>query len=130
MSTILPAAIRFLGANLEKTGGALLDASVSGSQLTVDQGKLLIMVGGDQAAFARAESSLLDIGQKVRLIGEIGHAKVMKLALNLQLAVQLLAMSEGSCSPKKVGYRGSSPARWSSGAPFVRRCSDIADRSF
>jgi len=103
MSTISPPAIRCLAANVERTGGALLDASVSGSQLTVDQGQLLIMVGGDQVTFARAESSLLDIGPKVRLIGEIGHAKVMKLALNLQLAVQLLAMSEGVLLAEKSG---------------------------
>ncbi|MGP6157424.1 MAG: NAD(P)-dependent oxidoreductase [Vulcanimicrobiaceae bacterium] len=103
LSTISPDAIRALAGKFAKTGGALLDASVSGSQLTVDQGKLLIMVGGDSAAFAQAEPVLLDIGPKVRLIGEIGHAKVMKLALNLQLAVQVLAMSEGVLLAEKSG---------------------------
>ncbi len=103
LSTISPAAIRSLAEKFAKTGGALLDVSVSGSQLTVDQGKLLIMAGGDPAAFARAEPILLDIGPKVRLIGEIGHAKVMKLALNLQLAVQLMAMSEGVLLAEKSG---------------------------
>jgi 3-hydroxyisobutyrate dehydrogenase-like beta-hydroxyacid dehydrogenase len=97
LSTISPAAIRSLADKFAKTGGALLDASVSGSQLTVDQGKLLIMAGGDRAAFARAEPVLLDIGPEVRFIGEIGHAKVMKLALNL------MAMSEGILLAEKSG---------------------------
>jgi 3-hydroxyisobutyrate dehydrogenase-like beta-hydroxyacid dehydrogenase len=103
LSTISPDAIRALAKQFATTGGALLDASVSGSQLTVDQGKLLIMVGGDAAAFARAEPVLLDIGPKVRLIGEIGHAKTMKLALNLQLAIQMMAMSEGVLLAEKSG---------------------------
>ena len=61
------------------------------------------MAGGDQAAFERARPILLDIGPKVRLIGEIGQGKVMKLALNLQLAVQMLAMSEGVLLAEKSG---------------------------
>jgi 3-hydroxyisobutyrate dehydrogenase-like beta-hydroxyacid dehydrogenase len=103
LSTISPAAIRSLAEKFAKTGGALIDASVSGSQLTVDQGKLLIVAAGDPAPFARAEPVLLDIGPKVRLIGEIGQAKVMKLALNLQLAVQMMAMSEGVLLAEKSG---------------------------
>ena len=108
------------GAKVEPTGGAILDAPVSGSQLTVDQGKLLIMVGGDPAAFARAEPVLLDIGPKVRLIGEIGQGKVMKLALNLQLAVQMLEMSEACCSPRKAESRASWLAKWCSAARSAR----------
>jgi 3-hydroxyisobutyrate dehydrogenase-like beta-hydroxyacid dehydrogenase len=103
LSTISPDAIRSLAQKFVKAGGALIDASVSGSQLTVDQGKLLIMAAGDPAAFARAEPVLRDIGPNVRLVGEIGHAKVMKLALNLQLAVQMMAMSEGVLLAEKSG---------------------------
>jgi 3-hydroxyisobutyrate dehydrogenase-like beta-hydroxyacid dehydrogenase len=103
MSTISPAHERELGERVLKTGASFLDAPVSGSQLTVEQGKLLIMVGGDEAAFKKAEPVLLDIGPKVRLIGTIGQAKVMKIALNLQLAVQMLAMSEGLLLAEKSG---------------------------
>ncbi len=103
MSTISPAHVRELGEAVAKTGAALLDAPVSGSQVTVAQGKLLIMVGGDEAAFKKAEPILLDIGPKVKLIGTIGQAKVMKIAINLQLAVQMLAMSEGLLLAEKSG---------------------------
>jgi 3-hydroxyisobutyrate dehydrogenase-like beta-hydroxyacid dehydrogenase len=103
MSTIAPAHVRELGAKVAKTGGALLDAPVSGSQISVQQGRTLIMVGGDEAAFKIAEPILLDIGPKVRLIGTIGQAKVMKIAINLQLAVQMLTMSEGLLLAEKSG---------------------------
>lgn len=103
MSTVSPAAIRALAAKVERTGGVLLDAPVSGSQLTVDQGKLLIMVGGDEAAFERAKPIFLDIGPKVRRIGDVGQGKAMKIAINLQLAVQMLAMSEGVLLAEKSG---------------------------
>jgi 3-hydroxyisobutyrate dehydrogenase-like beta-hydroxyacid dehydrogenase len=103
LSTISPAAIRALAPAFADTGAALLDGSVSGSQLTVDQGKLLIMIAGDPAAYARAEPILLDIGPKVRLIGELGQAKIMKIAINLQLAIQVMAMSEGVLLAEKSG---------------------------
>src|SRR5579875_60336 len=103
MSTISQAHIRELAEKVAKTGAALLDAPVSGSQISVEQGKLLIMVGGDEAAFKQAEPILRDIGPKVELIGSVGQAKVMKIAINLQLAVQMLAMSEGLGLAEKSG---------------------------
>jgi 3-hydroxyisobutyrate dehydrogenase-like beta-hydroxyacid dehydrogenase len=103
MSTISPAHVRHLGEHVAKTGATLLDAPVSGSQVSVEQGKLLIMVGGDEAAFKKAEPVLLDIGPKVQLIGKIGQAKVLKIAINLQLAVQMLALSEGILLAEKSG---------------------------
>jgi 3-hydroxyisobutyrate dehydrogenase-like beta-hydroxyacid dehydrogenase len=103
MSTISPAHVRELAQVVTATGAGFLDAPVSGSQLTVDQGKLLIMVGGERAAYEKAEPVLLDIGPKVKLIGSVGQAKVMKIALNLQLAVQMLAMSEGLLLAEKSG---------------------------
>src|SRR5579875_2687199 len=103
MSTISPAHLRELAEKVAKTGPALLDAPVSGSQISVEQGKLLIMVGGDEAAFKQAEPILRDIGPKVELIGSVGQAKVMKIAINLQLAVQMLAMSEGLLLAEKSG---------------------------
>jgi 3-hydroxyisobutyrate dehydrogenase-like beta-hydroxyacid dehydrogenase len=103
LSTVAPATIRELGARVAETGGILLDAAVLGSPLTIEQGKLLIMVAGDEPAFERARPALLDIGPIVRRIGEIGHAKVMKVALNLNMPVQILALSEGLLLAEKSG---------------------------
>jgi 3-hydroxyisobutyrate dehydrogenase-like beta-hydroxyacid dehydrogenase len=103
MSTISPDAIRAMNERAMKTGATLLDSAALGSPLTVRQGKLLIMLAGDEAACRRVETPLQAIAQTVRRVGEIGHAKVMKLALNLNLAVQMLAASEGLVLAEKNG---------------------------
>jgi 3-hydroxyisobutyrate dehydrogenase-like beta-hydroxyacid dehydrogenase len=103
MSTTAPALVRALAERVAATGGALLDAPVSGSILTLREGKLLIMVGGERAAYERAEPILLAIGPKVRHVGEVGQAKALKIGVNLSLAVQMLAFSEGVLLAERTG---------------------------
>ncbi len=103
MSTISPAASRALAAQVVERGAQMLDAPVSGSVSTLEQGKLSIMVGGDRAAFERARPILLDIGPKVTHVGANGLAVSMKIATNLSLAVQMLAFSEGVLLAEKSG---------------------------
>jgi 3-hydroxyisobutyrate dehydrogenase-like beta-hydroxyacid dehydrogenase len=103
MSTISPTASRALAAQVAGRGGQMLDAPVSGSVSTLEQGKLSIMVGGDRAAFERARPILLDIGPKVTHVGANGLAVSMKIATNLSLAVQMLAFSEGVLLAEKSG---------------------------
>jgi 3-hydroxyisobutyrate dehydrogenase-like beta-hydroxyacid dehydrogenase len=103
MSTTAPALVRALAERVAAAGGALLDAPVSGSILTLREGKLLIMVGGERAAFERAEPILLAIGPKVRHVGEVGQAKALKIGVNLSLAVQMLAFSEGVLLAERTG---------------------------
>jgi 3-hydroxyisobutyrate dehydrogenase-like beta-hydroxyacid dehydrogenase len=103
MSTTAPALVRALAERVAVSGGALLDAPVSGSILTLREGKLLIMVGGERAAYERAEPVLLAIGPKVRHVGEVGQAKALKIGVNLSLAVQMLAFSEGVLLAERTG---------------------------
>lgn len=103
MSTASPTLVCELGARVAECGATLLDAPVSGSIQTLREGNLLIMVGGDRAAYELVESTLLVIGPRVRHIGELGQAKALKLAANLQLAVQVLAFSEGVLLAEKMG---------------------------
>jgi len=103
MSTISAAHVVALAARTFEAGGALLDAPVLGSQVTLAQGKLLIMVGGDAAVLERVRPALEAIGPKVNHLGEEGKGKVMKLALNLSLATQVLALSEGLLLAVKSG---------------------------
>jgi 3-hydroxyisobutyrate dehydrogenase-like beta-hydroxyacid dehydrogenase len=71
--------------------------------LTLQQGKLSVMVGGSVEAFERAKPLLLDLGPKVTHVGENGLALAMKIAANLSLAVQMLAFSEGVLLAEKSG---------------------------
>jgi 3-hydroxyisobutyrate dehydrogenase-like beta-hydroxyacid dehydrogenase len=103
MSTVSPAVSRGLAEQARSAGADMVDAPVSGSVITLQQGKLSIMVGGKSQTFELVKPVLLDIGPKVTHVGENGLALVMKIAVNLSLAVQMLAFSEGVLLAEKSG---------------------------
>ena len=105
MSTVSPAASRETAKLVAARGGAMLDAPVSGSLSTLEEGKLSIMVAGDAATFEKVKPVLLCIGPKVTHVGEHGLAVTMKIATNLSLAVQMLAFSEGVLLAEKAGIK-------------------------
>jgi 3-hydroxyisobutyrate dehydrogenase-like beta-hydroxyacid dehydrogenase len=105
MSTASPSNSRALAQMVRARGAAMLDAPVSGSVSTLEEGKLSIMVGGDRATYEKALPVLLDIGPKVTYVGANGLAVAMKIASNLSLAVQMLAFSEGVLLAEKSGIR-------------------------
>jgi 3-hydroxyisobutyrate dehydrogenase-like beta-hydroxyacid dehydrogenase len=105
ISTVAPAVSRALADRLRQKGADMLDAPVSGSVVTLQQGKLAVMVGGRTETFARVKAILEDIGPKVTHVGDNGLALAMKIALNLQLAVQMLAFSEGVLLAEKSGIK-------------------------
>src|SRR6059036_1706410 len=103
MSTASPAVSRTLAARVREKGADMVDAPVSGSVITLQQGKLSVMVGGRPETFERLKPVLLDIGPRVTHVGVNGLALVMKIATNLSLAVQMLAFSEGVLLAEKSG---------------------------
>lgn len=103
MSTVAPAISKALAARVREKGADMVDAPVSGSVITLEQGKLSVMVGGRPATFERVKPLLLDLGPKVTHVGDNGLALVMKIATNLSLAVQMLAFSEGVLLAEKSG---------------------------
>ena len=103
MSTASPANTRELAARVAEVDAQMLDAPVSGTSITVDQGKASIMVGGDEATFERIKPILDAIGPKVFHLGPSGSAVAIKIAINLSLAVQMLAFSEGVLLAEKSG---------------------------
>jgi 3-hydroxyisobutyrate dehydrogenase-like beta-hydroxyacid dehydrogenase len=94
LSTVSPRKSRDVARRVREQGATFLDAPVSGSVPQVQSGTLTIMVGGDQQAFARVEPILAELGTP-HYIGENGQGLVLKLAINISLAVQMLAFSEG-----------------------------------
>ena len=103
MSTVSPTVSRMVAAQIAAIGAYMLDAPVSGSVTTLEEGKLSIMVGGDRVAYERVLPILQDIGPKVTYVGANGLAAAMKIATNLSLAVQMLAFSEGVLLAEKSG---------------------------
>ncbi|MGH9687675.1 MAG: NAD(P)-dependent oxidoreductase [Candidatus Acidiferrales bacterium] len=103
MSTVSPSFSRNLAESVREKGADMLDAPVSGSVVTLQAGKLSIMVGGRTETFERARQLLLDIGPKVTHVGDNGLALSMKIATNLNLAVQMLAFCESVLLSEKSG---------------------------
>lgn len=103
MSTVSPAVSRAVAEKVRAKGGDMVDAPVSGSVATLEAGKLSVMVGGTRATFERIKPVLDDVGPKVTHVGENGLALSLKIAHNLQLAVQMLAFSEGIMLAEKSG---------------------------
>lgn len=105
MSTVSPVVSQELAAQVAETGAHMVDAPVSGSVETLEQGKLSIMVGGDPDVFEQIKPILLDIGPRATHVGANGLAVTMKIATNLSLAVQMLAFSEGLLLAEKSGIK-------------------------
>src|SRR5437867_1899584 len=104
MSTVSPALTREIGDAVARRGATMLDAPVSGSTITVEQGVASIMVGGDAAALERVRPYLATMGPNgITHVGPLGLAKTMKIATNLGLAVQMLAFCEAVLLAEKAG---------------------------
>ncbi len=105
ISTVSPAVSREVAAKVRSKGCDMVDCPVSGSVITLQEGKLSVMVGGRADTFERLKPLLLDIGPKVTHVGDNGLALVLKIASNLSLAVQMLAFSEGVLLAEKSGIK-------------------------
>src|SRR5437588_1188067 len=103
MSTVSPDVSRSLAAKVREKGADMVDAPVSGSVITLQEGKLSVMVGGRRETFERVKPVLQDIGPKVTYVGDNGLALSMKIAINLSLATQMMAFSEGVLLAEKSG---------------------------
>ena len=103
MSTVSPNASRNLAEQVAAKGARMLDVPVSGSVITLEQGNLSLMVGGEEAIFQKVKPILLDIGPKVNYVGKNGQAILMKIAINLNLQVQIQGFYEGLLLAVKGG---------------------------
>src|SRR5215469_357697 len=103
MSTVSPAKSRAIAGAVAALGARMLDVPVSGSVITLEQGKLSLMVGGEREVFERVRPILQDIGPKVTYVGDNGLAVLMKIGVNLNLQVQFMGFCEGLFLAEKGG---------------------------
>lgn len=94
MGSSVPAETKRLAALAAARGAALIDAPVSGSVVKAKAGTLAIIVGGDDAAWTRAEPVLRDMGETLIRTGATGSAHAMKALNNYVYAAGLLATAE------------------------------------
>lgn len=102
LSTVSPRASRELAGRVRACGATMFDAPVSGSVPQVQSGTLTIMVGGDEEIYSRVQPVLRELGTPTR-VGDNGQGLVLKLAINISLAVQLLAFCEGLLLAQRDG---------------------------
>jgi 3-hydroxyisobutyrate dehydrogenase-like beta-hydroxyacid dehydrogenase len=103
MSTVSPRASRELAEQVRSLGAQMLDAPVSGSIPQAEGGTLAVFVGGSEEAFATVAPLLREFGQAVTRVGTNGQGLLVKLAVNISLAVQTLAFSEGLLLAERGG---------------------------
>lgn len=111
MSTVSPEASRQLAARVGELGWAMLDAPVSGSVPAAEAGELAIMVGGPEEAYLAVSPLLQRLGSSVTHVGGNGQGLLLKLAINISLAAQMLAFSEGLLLAERGGVEPELAAR-------------------
>lgn len=95
MSTINPIASKEIAQEFANRGIPFCDTPVMGGPNVAITGDLVMMVGGEKATFEKCEKLFNDIANKVFYLGQNGTAHSVKLAMNLQIAMLALAISEG-----------------------------------
>jgi 3-hydroxyisobutyrate dehydrogenase len=103
MTTSSPVLARKIWEAAGKRGLASLDAPVSGGDLGAKEARLVIMVGGDAAAFARAKPLFEIMGKNIALLGAAGAGQHCKMANQITVAVGMVAWVEGLAYAKKAG---------------------------
>jgi 3-hydroxyisobutyrate dehydrogenase len=103
MSTVSPRASRHLFQEARAKGVAMLDAAVSGSVPQVEQGSLVIFVGGEQETYERYQPILGILGQSSFYMGPSGMGTTMKLVVNTLLGLGMQALAEAIALGEKAG---------------------------
>lgn len=103
MSTINPIASRKISEKFRQNGITMLDTPVMGGPPLAESGDLVVMIGGERKAYDRFREVFDSIGTKTFLIGQNGSGDAMKLAMNLQISILALSISEGIILAKKSG---------------------------
>ena len=103
MSTLQPATVRDIGAEVARAGGRLVGAPVMGTIPQAEDGKLLALAGGAPEDVARARLALEPLTRAVLELGPLGAGNAMKLVVNLGMAAVLEALTEGFALGQRHG---------------------------
>lgn len=102
MSTINPTESKDISKKFKEYGITKLDIPVMGGPNVAISGDLVMMVSGNEKSFQECQKVLDTIANKVFYLGENGVAHCVKLAMNLQITMLALALSEGITLVKKA----------------------------
>lgn len=106
MSTLRPDTVRELGALASAAGAGFVDAPVSGTVAPAKEGKLLALVGASEADLERARPILEVLTRRVVHAGPVGSGALLKLVVNLPLAVYWASLAEALALGRAGGLAG------------------------
>ncbi|WP_407165922.1 NAD(P)-dependent oxidoreductase [Bradyrhizobium sp. ORS 111] len=104
-STVDPATTKAVAATCNEAGVNYLDAPVSGGVAGAENGKLLIMIGGDQTVLDATRPVLETLAGKIIHCGPVGFGQLMKLSHNLLTAINTVALGEVLAASVKSGAK-------------------------
>ncbi len=105
-STIHPEASAALAADLRARGFPMLDATMSGTSTQAQRRDLVVLVGGDRAAFDACMPIFKSVGRSIHHLGPNGAGARTKLVVNMILGLNRLALAEGLTLGLKQGLDG------------------------
>ena len=103
MSTVSPRLTRGLAGRVAAMGAQMLEAPVSGSLPAAESGTLIIYIGGSAEALEKVRPVFEQLSQKIIHVGENGQAVATKIAINLNLPIQLIALFEAVLLAERSG---------------------------
>jgi len=103
MSTVSPRLTRELAGRVAAMGAQMLEAPVSGSLPAAESGTLIIYIGGSAEALEKVRPVFEQLSQKIIHVGENGQAVATKIAINLNLPIQLIALFEAVLLAERSG---------------------------
>jgi 3-hydroxyisobutyrate dehydrogenase len=103
MSTINPISSKKIAKKFLENGISMIDTPVMGGPNLAEKGELVVMIGGKKDVYEKYKQVFDHIGNKTFYLGENGSGHAMKLAMNLQISILALALSEGITLTKRAG---------------------------
>ncbi len=103
MSTISPISSRKIAKKFADKKISMIDTPVMGGPSLAEKGQMIVMVGGNKETYQKCKPVFDAIGEKTFHLGKNGSGHAMKLAMNSQIAILALSLSEGIILAKKSG---------------------------
>ena len=103
MSTINPISSRKIAKKFTDKKISMIDTPVMGGPSLAEKGQMIVMVGGNEETYQKCKQVLDKIGEKTFYLGKNGSGHAMKLAMNSQIAILAISLSEGIILAKKSG---------------------------
>jgi len=104
MSTINPNSAKDISQKFSDSGVSFLEIPVMGGPNVAIDGKLVMMISGNEKTYEKFNGVFDTIAEKIFFLGESGTAHSIKLAMNLQIAMLALSLSEGITLTRKAGF--------------------------